>query len=87
MNTGKEEKILTDFINNTAENTEKERLIAIANYFILKGKLYALQSYPEFDLDNPYVVESLCYQYPNDIYLVYILQGHIMIDWSNNAKF
>jgi hypothetical protein len=90
MNVKKIEKLiigLADLMKEDALNDE-EYLVFVANLLISFGNSdkSLLERYPDLDLNNAFAIELELTKNPNDPYLASILQGHILIKWSESLK-
>jgi hypothetical protein len=68
--------------------SEEEFLIFMANMLISYGKagLALHKKFQDIDTLNANAVELMLNQNPNDVHLSSILQGHVLILWSQNLE-
>ena len=90
MNINKIEKLIKQTANSMMEDslTDEEYLVFAGNLLInfgLSDKTLK-ERYPKLDINNAFNVELELNQSPNDVYLAAILQGHILIKWSEGLK-
>jgi hypothetical protein len=90
MNLKKIEKALRE-ISKVISNdmlSDKEYLLLVANMLIAYGKsgIKIDDSLADINVSDASIIETALHQYPNNVYLASILQGHALIKWSDNVE-
>lgn len=68
--------------------TDEEYLVFVANLLIGFGKagIESRNEYADINIENSNSIELALNQNPNDVHLASLLQGHILIKWSESLK-
>ncbi len=68
--------------------SDKEYLVFVANLLISFGKsgLDTLRKFTDVDINNSVAVELTLNQNPDDVHLSSILQGHVLLKWSESVE-
>ena len=90
MNLKKIQRMVDLVADNIKEDvlSNEEYLIFVANLLISFGQAGLKINYKDLDIDiyDSNIVELKLNQDPNNVYLAAILQGHVLIKWSESLS-